>query len=473
MKTIIIEFLGLAVLMLACNKNPSTLKLEQVDLLVKNPTIIDVRTGSMLKDHSIIIKNGNIEAILETSSIETPPETKVVNAEDKYVIPGLWDVHTHIQNQNEIDLFFPLLIANGVLGIRDMGGLLPSGFKEGSQRHEHVPKVIAAGPWVDGPTPEGVSPEAIVDTMVARGADFLKIQSALPLDRLKAIAERANELGIYLAGHTPYTVSVGEASDIGLRSLEHYLEVYVSISEKEEELRVQHIALVEQEFSVRTIAFPPLEQRISTWSDEKAMKLIEKLVSNKTWMTPTHIDWRAWAQSGTPTFWDDELLNLLPSEWLDSWKHDQHFGFKNIPNEELPDYYDHIKQWYEAYIQLTKLFHKHGVKFLAGTDVSSWNFQVPGATLHDEIAIFVEAGLSPLEALQTATSNVADYLQIDGYDGTVSVGQEADFVILAADPIEDIHNLTKISAVVLDGNLIDKDEINKLLESAPKVLMKE
>ena len=146
--------------------------------------------------------------------------------------------------------------------------------------------------------------------------------------------------------------------------------------------------------------------------------------------------------------------------------------FSNIPKEELPDYYHHINQWSEAYVHFTRLFHQHGVKFLTGTDVANWNLQVPGATVHDELAIFVEAGLSPLEALQTATSNVADYLQIDGYDGTVSAGQEADFVILEADPLEDIRNTTKISAIVLDGSHIDQNEISKLLEAAPKAFMK-
>jgi len=471
MKTIIIGLLGLLSVLFSCKRNTELIKPEQVDLLVKNPAIIDARTGSRLQDHSIIVRKGKIEAILETSKIEIPQETKVINAEDKFVIPGLWDVHTHIQSQNELDLFFPLLIAHGVLGIRDMGGLLPSGFKEGAQRHEHAPKVIASGPWVDGPSPEGKDPVAVIDTLVGQGADFIKIQSAVPLDRLKAIASRAKELGIHIAGHVPYAVSASEASDIGLRTLEHYLEMYVSISEKESALRKQHLALIEQEISIRNIAFPPLEERLSTWSDEKANTLVERLDFNNTWITPTHIDIRAWGKSGTPSFWEDGRLALLPSSWLDFWKPDQHFGFSNVPQEELPGYYDHLNQWYEAYVHLTKIFHEKGVKFLAGTDSSYWNFQVPGATLHDELAIFVEAGLSPQEALLTATGNVAAYLQIDGYDGTISVGQEADFVILHADPLEDIRNTTKISAVVLDGILIDKGGINKLLEQATKVRM--
>lgn len=394
----------------------------------------------------------------------------MIDAKGKYVIPGLWDMHIHVLSQKEIDLFYPLHIAHGVLGMRNMGGLYPSGFEKGASRHKYVPRVIAAGPWVDGPTPEGEDPAAIVDTVVARGGDLIKILS-VPRDRLKAIAARANDLGTHLAGHTPNDISVGEASDIGLRTLEHYLGVYVSVSEKEEELRAQHIAYLEREQFLNGFAFP-LEERIATWSDEKAIKLIKKLVSNNTWITPTHTLWQVYARSGSTAFWEDERLNLLPSEWLDSWKPDQHSAFNNIPKEELPGYYDQYNQWYEAYLRFTELFHKHGVKFLAGTDAANWNLQVPGATLHDELAIFVEAGLSPLEALQTATSNVADYLQLEGYDGTVSAGQEADFVILDADPLEDIRNTTKISAVVLDGSFIDQNEINKLLEAAPTAFMK-
>ena len=472
MNKLVLSLLGLVFILLSCKRNAPTFKLEQADLFIKDPTIIDIRTGSRLSDHSIIIKEGMIESIVKTSSVEIEEDIQIIDAKDKYVIPGLWDMHTHVLNQNEIDVFYPLNIAHGVLGMRNMGGLYPSGFEKGASRHKYIPRIIAAGPWIGGPTPEGEDPAAIVDTVVARGGDLIKILS-VPEDRLKAIAARAKELGTHLAGHTPNDISVGKASDIGLRTLEHYLGVYVSVSEKEEALRAQHLDYLESEQTLNALAFPPLEERIATWNDEKAMKLIEKLVSNNTWITPTHINWQVYARFGSTAYWEDKRLNLLPSKWLDSWKNtDQHMIFKNIPKEELTEYSNHINQWYEAYVRFTEFFHTHGVKFLAGTDAANWNLQVPGATLHDELAIFVEAGLSPLEALQTATSNVADYLQLEGYDGTVSAGQKADFILLDANPLEDIRNTTKISAVVLDGSHIDQDEINKLLEAAPKAFVK-
>jgi len=456
---------------LTCYGQSTLNKPEPSVVAIKDVTIIDIRNGDKLKGYTILVSNNKIVSLLPSSETEIPQNSKVIDAIGKYAIPGLWDVHTHIHSQDEIDLFYPLLIAHGVLGIRNVGGLLPSEFSKGAKRHKYIPTVVAAGPMVNGDTPEGQAPAAIVDSLVAKGVDFIKIQSAVPLDRLKAIAKRADELGTHIAGHVPYSINVGVASDLGLRTLEHYLEMYVSISDREPELRKDHVALIEQEYSIGTIAFPPLEPRVSSWNDEKAYALFERLKANGTWIVPTHITIRAWAESGSSAFWEDERLLLLPESWLEFWKPENHFGFKKIPKEELPEYYKHIGNWYRAYLQLTKKMNEHGVKFLAGTDASFWNFQIPGASLQEELIIFVEAGLNPLQAIQTATINVADYLKLKNYDGTISTGQMANFLLLDGDPLMDIRSITKIFLVVSNGNFIDKNGISNLLKAASSVVI--
>ena len=440
----------------------------QPPLAVAGATVIDARTGSRIENATIIVEAGQIAAITPSSNAEVPAAAHIIDARGKYVIPGLWDLHIHIRSQDELDLFFPLLVAHGVLGFRDTGGLLPREFVAGSERHQYVPRVIAAGPIINGPAPEGEEDAAVVDSLVAEGVDYIKIGSRVPRERFLAMAERAAELGIHVAGHVPITVNAADASDAGLRTMEHFLEIHLAISEDESDLRQTRVAAIDQEYSIRSVGFPPLEPLLAAWSDDKASALFGRLVANRTWQVPTLADFRAWAASGKSSFWEDDRLSLLPESWLESWRPDQHREFRDIPPAELPAFYAHLDNWYRAQLEMTRRMHDAGVGFLAGTDASAGNFQVPGATLHDELASFVDAGFTSLEALQTATVNVADYLEIEGYDGTVSVGQEADFVLLDADPVADIQNTTQIFAVVLDGSFIDRRALDELLEAAKR-----
>jgi hypothetical protein len=293
----------------------------------------------------------------------------------------------------------------------------------------------------------------------------------VPRERLVAIVERADELGSHAAGHVPVAMSAGDASDVGLRTMEHFLEVHLSVSAREQTLRQDRLATVGGGFSslgelIRLLAYPPPDPLLKDWSDQKASALFNRLATNQTWQVPTLADYSAWARSGDESFLQDERLSLLPDSWIDSWQVNRHVAFNDLSSDELEVFYSRLETWFHAHMKLTGLMHEAGVGFLAGTDSAAWNFQVPGATLHDELALFVEAGLSPLEALRTATINVAEYLQIENYDGTVSVGQEADFLLLDADPLMDVRNISRIFGVVSDGIYIDREEIEHLRSTA-------
>lgn len=455
-------------LMTAAVGQDSSAAQEHPRFAVSGLRVVDVRSGSRLENVTITVTSGRITAITQETDAALAPNVQLVDARGKYVIPGLWDVHTHVQSQAELDLFFPLLVGHGVLGIRDMGGMLPREFLEGSKRHRYVPRVVAAGPIINGPAPEGEEDTKVVESLASEGVGLIKIGSRVPRERFLAMADRAEELGIHVAGHVPITVSAGEASDAGLRTMEHLLELHLAISEDETDLRQSRIEAIDRDYSIRSVAYPPLAPLIAAWSDEKASALFARLVANSTWQVPTLADFHAWAASGRSSFWQDDRLSLLPQAWLDSWRPDQHFQFRHIPEAELGEFYKQLEEWYRAQLDMTRRMHDAGVGFLAGTDASAWNFQVPGATLHDELARFVDAGFTPLEALQTATVNVAEYLKIEGYDGTVSVGQEADFVLLDANPLDDIQNTTRIFAVVSDGEFIDRRELDDLLKRASR-----
>lgn len=313
---------------------------------------------------------------------------------------------------------------------------------------------------------------AIVDELADKGVDYIKVLSMLPRERFLAIILRARQRGLHVAGHIPIAVSAAEASDAGLRTMEHLWEIHLNVSSRETELRAARLSALNRPLTIAdrelVLAFPPIEPLLSTWSDEKASALFKKLVANHTWQTPTLENFRVRgaALSGDPSFWNDPNLAFMPKDWIDSWRPDRNQFLSGIPRSELPGLILRFEATHRAHLDLVRLMHVAGVSFLAGTDVSQWNFTVPGVSLHDELARFVEAGLTPLEALQTATINPAKYLGITDSAGTVAPGKRADLLLLDADPVVNIRNTQRISAVILGGRLLDRRELNRMLEEA-------
>lgn len=446
----------------------------QSALVVTGATVIDVRDGSRTTDAAIVIEAGRIIAVGVTRDVRIPSGARVVDARGKYVIPGLWDVHTHIQNPRELEVFIPLLIAHGILGIRDMEGLLPREFRELGRGQPYMPHIVACGKYIDGEAPAGVPDAAIVDSLADKGVDCIKVGSLLPRDRFLAIASRARERGLPLVGHVPIAVSAGEASDAGVRTIEHLWEILGTISTRETDLRRERVAALGRPQSPadteRVLAFPPTEPLLSTWSDAKASALFRKFVANHTWQTATLINHEARLRAfrGDSSFWNDPDLELMPRNWVDAWRPQRNQFLKGLPPATIPGYIRDMEATHRAKIDLVRRMHGAGVRFLAGTDVSNWNFTVPGASLHSELLWFTEAGLTPLEALQTATLNPARYLGIEDSSGTVEAGKRGDLLILDADPTVSIANTKRIFAVVLGGHLIDRNELNQILDHGRK-----
>lgn len=443
-------------------------------LAVTGATIIDVGDGSRTNDAVIVIENGRISAVGPASDTLVPRDAGVVDARGKYVIPGLWDMHTHIQNERELDVFFPLLIAHGVVGIRDCEGLFPSEFRTFGEKHPYRPRVFASGKGIEGPAPAGTSDAAMVDELADKGVDYIKIFSMVPRERFLAVLKRAKERGLHVAGHIPTAVSAAEASDAGLRTMEHFDEILVNVSSQENELRARRLAAMSRlpDFVdlVWEQAFPPIEPFLSTWNDAKADALFSKFVQNGTWQTPTLELYRVWTMApfDDASYWSNPELSLMPADWRDSWHGDQNKFVKGKPAPERSALQMRTKAWYQSQLDVARRMHKAGVKFLAGTDVSQWNFMVPGLSLHDEITRLVEAGLTPLEALQTATVHPAKYLAMADA-GVVSTGKRADFLVLDADPTVDIANTRRIAEVVLSGQPIERAELDGMLTGARKL----
>jgi hypothetical protein len=443
-------------------------------LAVTGATVINVRDGRRTTDTTVLIEDGSIIRIGPAGDVPIPSYASTIAARGKYVIPGLWDVHVHIQNARELEVFIPLLIAHGVLGIRDMEGLLPREFSELGSRQSYLPHIVACGTYIDGKARAGVPDAAIVDELAEKGVNCIKVGSLVPREPFFTIASRALERGLPLVGHVPIAVSAGEASDAGLRTMEHLWEILGTISTRETELRGARVTALARSLSPAelesVLAFPPTEPLVSTRSDAKASALYKKFVANHTWQTATLINHEARLRAfkADSSFWDDPDLRLMPKDWVDAWRPERNQFLEGLPQSAIPEYIGRMQATHRAKLDLVRQMHDAGVDFLAGTDVSNWNFTVPGTSLHSELQWFTQAGLTPLEALQTATLNPAKYLGMEDASGTVDVGKRGDLLVLDADPTEKIENTRRIIAVVLGGHLIDRNELNQMLEGARK-----
>ena len=377
-------------------------------LAVTHVTVIDC-TGAPPKPNStVVIASGHITAVGPSDGVAIPAGAHVVDGSGKFIIPGLWDMHGHLTDATEDA--FPLLIMNGVTGVRDMGGDLAQIDRWRSEIDSGTrvgPHIIRAGPFVDGPK-EGVSNRLTVRTPVearravhdlrAKGVDFIKVHNALPPAAFFAVMDEARKEQIPVAVHLPQGVSSAEASDAGVASLEHV----ETMSES---------ALWRKGATAKTV-----EQAVDEILGPEGQKLFQIFVKNGTWYVPTLV-----AYERGFVLWSNDPEALKPR--LDI---------------------------HEKNIEIVRMMHKAGVQIMAGSDFSDWGM-VPGIDLHNELALLVEAGFTPLEALQAATLNPAKFLGKTDTYGTIQVGRVADLVLLDMNPLEDIGHTRKVNAVVLGG----------------------
>lgn len=439
--------------------------------------IVDPGGASTMRDRTVVVTGDRIAEIGRTGEVSIPPGAGVVDATGKYLIPGLWDMHAHAFTHRG-GAFFSLYAVAGVTGVRDMHTVVPM-----AQIEEHRtrlaagtstgPRLIAvAGPLIAGPSGAGRLPaEAIVRTpeearaaVVARkrmGVDFVKVHGGLTHELLLAIADEAKRQGLPYAGHAPGRPE--DASDAGLKSIEHNTGVLMASDPRGPELRKQNAAA--RPAPGVGFVIQNLRRRARARFDEKtAQPLFAKFRDNGTWLVPTLVQglvWRYLADGTTPY---PEWLRYMPRSFTAEWKNSP--GFVNPSAQDLAD----GDQDFRTAIEIVAAMRRAGLKLMAGTDANGpFPSLIPGISLHEELRLFVEAGFTPAEALRAATLAPAQFLGRQQDFGTVERGKVADLVLLDADPLADIRNTQKIRAVMLNGRLLDRkalDEIQSRLKAA-------
>lgn len=440
---------------------------------ITHVTLIDGSGTKPRSDSTVVIRNGFVARIGDSDTASA--NIQAIDARGKFLIPGLWDMHVHLLRKGRPEAYFPLLIANGVTGIRDMGGDMP--IADIKRLRDEInagtrlgPMIFAPGPLIDGPYPtlptitrvvrDSDEAAAAVTDLKQQGADFIKIYNRVPRDAYFTLAATAKSLGIPFAGHIPASVTASEASVAGQKSIEHLFNVLFACSGQQEELmRVKAESLASHDSGERIeLRQKYLDTVLKSYSPEKARALFALFARNGTWQTPTLVQRRAFAYPPLQTP-DDPLMRFIPKSQRWRWDPRQDGRLQG----RSPERQDIERRFYEKDRALVAPMRAAGVGFLAGTDTPD-GFAFPGFSLHDELAQLVEAGLSPMEALQSATLNPAQYFGLPD-SGVIAEGKRADLVLLDANPLADIHNTRKIAAVILKGKYLSRESLQDLLKS--------
>ncbi len=461
---------------------PSLLLAQTPDLAFTHVTLINPGASHPQHDMTILIHGDTIVSVGRSSAAKLPSSAKVIDATGKYVIPGLWDLHTHFRDAPR-DL--KMYVANGVLGIRNMGGPANEVFplRDAIAAGQQLgPKIVASGPIVDGPdswsnpkftvsVSTAEEARSMVRSLKQQGADFIKVYDGLSREAYFAIADECKKLDLPFAGHLPAPITVKEASNTGQRTIEHsvalsggstieveYVQWRLDPSAFKEALRTKNFSLIPAKIARDESAM------LDHFSQQRADDTYRLLAKNNTFLTPTLVTQRALTFIDDLNAQPDPRMQYVSAEELQWWKPENGM----LTKYRTPEYIAMRKREYAKMLEEIPRAQALGVRFLAGTDITI-PYTYPGFSLHDELKLFVEAGLTPMQALETATTNPALLLGLSKTWGRVAPGYIANLVLLDADPLADISNTQKIDSVVLNGTLLPRPRLDQLLAEAKAV----
>jgi imidazolonepropionase-like amidohydrolase len=416
-------------------------------ILIQNVTIIDCAEQTIHPGMSVLVSGDRITIAAPASQVNAPQGAQVFDGSHKYLIPGLWNMHVHLGNYADGKAALLKFLAQGVTGVRDMGSPLDDILRLRQETRDGTilgPQMVVAGPIIQGPLPfqmpvfisvkDIAAARETVDMLQRRGVDFIKVQDAIPRDIYQAVAAQSRADRIPFVGHIPPTVLPEEASDAGQRSVEHlggrFWGVLLGMSSREAELHRDEVqtyrdilAALEQKQA------PPLTNMrsaftraiVESYSSQKAEALVKLFRKNDTWQCPT--------------------LVVLHTLWADK---DAKYTSEDLASAD---------RLLRKEAEVVSSMQKAGIGLLAGTDLPA---DSKGGTLQDELGYMVDAGLTPMQALQAATSNPAKFLGRQNDLGSIEKGKLADLVLLNANPLENIRNTERITAVISRGRLVPR-----------------
>jgi amidohydrolase family protein len=422
-------------------------------LAIEHVTLVSMEREELLADRTVLVRDGRITALGPAAEVSVPAEARRIDGRDRFLMPGLADMHVHVWDENDLFLF----VANGVTTVRNMfGDPLHLGWRRRIEAGELVgPRIYTAGPIIDGRPPvwpgsvELVEPDEaknVVREQKAAGYDFLKPYAKLSAEAYEALAVAGEEQGLRLMGHVPGALTIHDVLEAGQHTIEH-LDGWAEAAQPGG--------------GIRQLGFELESAAWGTVDDAKLGALAKAMAERGTWNCPTLVVLQKWAKGAeaaallarpemryvTPAmkgFWDptspQSYLSTMPDAALEA-AHAAH-----APKQRA-----------------VRLLRDAGAGLLLGTDMGN-PFVVAGFSLHEELVNLAAAGLSPYEALRAGTRDAARCMGASDEWGTLAVGQRADMLLLTANPLADVRNAARRVGVVLHGRWFAEEELRAELE---------
>ncbi|WP_412061532.1 amidohydrolase family protein [Rubrivirga sp. IMCC45206] len=435
-------------------------------------TLIDVERGLAVPDRTVVVDGGRITAVAGAHEVHLPDDAERIDARERYLLPALWDMHTHVYAISPL-LDLPLYLSYGVANVRDMLSCPQAGdpfiscpedkrrWTDEAERGLRVgPRIVStasfmangpgmqarlpnAPPFVGAETP--AQARAFVRHEAARGVDEIKVYDRIPRAAYFTLVAEAHRVGLDVVGHRPHAVSAVEAAAAGQKSVDHARVFLHEAYSGSAALRA----------AAGTDAWREDRPRMVAEHDSAmAQEIFAAFVEHGTWYVPTHLTRWSDAYADAPAVRQDSLLQYLHPLMRWQWMEDVDATVAEDPTPRGRQAYRDV---YHAGLALTGAAHRAGVPVLVGTD-----YIVAGADVHRELEQLVAAGLSAADALRAATLHPARYAGLERTSGSVAVGKVADLLLLDANPLDDIRHTQRIRAVVFNGNLYDRDALDGL-----------
>ena len=417
--------------------------------------VIPMDEERVLENQDVLVSEGRILGIGVSGTVSYHEDAVLIDGRNKFLIPGLAEMHAHVPPIDDIEPMkevLTLFLANGITTIRGMlGHPRHLELREKINTGEILgPHFYSTGPSFSGntvKTPEEGA-QRVRDQKTA-GYDYLKLHPGLTPETFAAISTTANEVGIPFVGHVSFAVGIQRAIDAGYSSIDHLDGIVEAL--------VPNIEKIGEEGNGLFAIFSSPQADVS-----KMPAIIQGLKEKGIWMVPTQALAERWmSPDESVDFLNAPEMKYMKQETLDIWA--------NAKSSLVSDN-RFEKEKVEKYIELRRKIiyecQQAGVGILLGSDAPQV-FNVPGFSAHHELKYLVDAGLTPFQALQTGTVNVAKYLgKTDA--GMIQVGAVSDVVVLNSNPLENILNALDIEAVMIGAKYLPKDSINMMLKALEK-----